>query len=521
VGRPFLYDAFGTSGNGEASCSSCHIFGDMDDVAWNLGNPDDAISTNSQPSPVNTGGTTFHPMKGPMTTQTLRGLATHGAMHWRGDRVDGFFGTDPCTDPTGSACDEDRAFRNFIVAFEGLVGRDGVLLEVDMQTFSDFALQIVLPPNPVRAIDNSLTTAESNGSDHFVMPNVDGEISCEFCHRLDPLTGFFGSGGGKNDEGEPQDFKIPHLRNMYAKVGMFGMLANPDGTVEGPKGEQVRGYGFLHDGIIDTLVHFVEAPAFVLTLIEATELEQFMLAFDTDLAPMVGQQVTLDATNAGVVGPRIDTMITRAGESFESLMLGGTVTECDLVVKGVESGAARGWVLTDPVIGTFDADDGGSIGDAALRALAVSDGPLTYTCVPPGAGTRAGINRDRDVLLDGIDNCPDAANDAQTDTDADTQGDACDQDDDGDGLLDLYETNTGVFVSEFETGTDPLLADTDGDGFDDGDEIVFGSDPTDPLSFPASGVPATSVWGLVPLALALLGPGVIALRRVRRGPGVG
>ena len=46
-------------------------------------------------------------MKGPMTTQTLRGLATHGGMHWRGDRVDGFFGTDPCTEPTGAPCDEE------------------------------------------------------------------------------------------------------------------------------------------------------------------------------------------------------------------------------------------------------------------------------------------------------------------------------------------------------------------------------------------------------------------------------
>jgi len=33
----------------------------------------------------------FHPMKGPMTTQTLRGLVNSGAMHWRGDRANGFF----------------------------------------------------------------------------------------------------------------------------------------------------------------------------------------------------------------------------------------------------------------------------------------------------------------------------------------------------------------------------------------------------------------------------------------------
>ena len=36
-----------------------------------------------------------------------------------------------------------------------------------------------------------------------------------------------------------------------------------------------------------------------LTNQQKLELEQFMLAFPTDLAPIVGQQVTLTATNGG------------------------------------------------------------------------------------------------------------------------------------------------------------------------------------------------------------------------------
>ena len=40
-GRPLLYDANFSSANGEASCASCHIFGDKDELAWDLGNPDD------------------------------------------------------------------------------------------------------------------------------------------------------------------------------------------------------------------------------------------------------------------------------------------------------------------------------------------------------------------------------------------------------------------------------------------------------------------------------------------------
>jgi hypothetical protein len=514
AGRPFLYDAFTTSGNGEAACASCHVFGDMDDLAWNLGNPDDPVTTNTQPSPVNTAASSFHPMKGPMTTQTLRGLGTHGGLHWRGDRVDGHFGTDPCNDPGGSACDEQHSFDNFIVAFEGLLGRDGILPEADMHAFTDFALQILPPPNPVRGLDNALTAQEAAGRTAYLKPNTDGPVSCELCHRLDPAQGFFGTGGGQNNEGEPQNFKIPHLRNMYAKVGMFGMLQNPNGVVEGPKGPQVRGFGFLHDGIIDTLLHFVEGQVFNVNASEEAALEAFMLAFDSDLAPVVGQQITLDAANAAVVGPRIDLLEARAGATFESLALGGTVTECDLVVKGTVGGVPRGW-LYDPGTDAYDDDQGGLIAPAALRALAGSEGPLTFTCVPPGSGVRAGINRDRDVHLDGSDNCPDASNDLQTDTDADTQGDACDADDDDDGLLDFYETATGLYVSPFETGSDPLVADSDGDGFPDGLEVAQGSDPGDPLSIPVAAVPGLPLGGALALgaSLSALAWRVLARRR--------
>ena len=46
------------------------------------------------------------------------------------------------------------------------------------------------------------------------------------------------------------------------------------------------------------------------------------------------------------------------------------------------------------------------------------------------------------------------------------------KDSDKDRLADLYETNDGVFNNETATGTDPNQADTDGDGIDDGDEVL-------------------------------------------------
>lgn len=46
-----------------------------------------------------------------------------------------------------------------------------------------------------------------------------------------------------------------------------------------------------------------------------------------------------------------------------------------------------------------------------------------------------------------------------------------DPDTDGDGLMDGVETNTGIYQSPSDTGTDPLLADTDGDTINDGNDV--------------------------------------------------
>jgi len=52
------------------------------------------------------------------------------------------------------------------------------------------------------------------------------------------------------------------------------------------------------------------------------------------------------------------------------------------------------------------------------------------------------------------------------------------QDGDSDGLWDVFETNTGTYVSPLDTGTDPNNPDSDGDGLTDGDEVnTHGSDP--------------------------------------------
>ena len=51
-------------------------------------------------------------------------------------------------------------------------------------------------------------------------------------------------------------------------------------------------------------------------------------------------------------------------------------------------------------------------------------------------------------------------------------------DTDGDGLYDSVETDTGVYVSPTDTGTNPNVPDSSGDGFTDGEVVSAGYDPT-------------------------------------------
>jgi hypothetical protein len=284
-----------------------------------------------------------------------------------------------------------------------------------MQSFADCQLKVVPPPNPVRSLDNSLNASQQNGqafhsgtrpSDGVVSATLDqlfgqSSFTCAGCHVLNPANGQFGTGGNQSFEGITQIVKIPHLRNMYAKIGMFGAAAvkaisAPD---SGFMGDQIRGFGFLGDGSVDTLFRFFSGAVFnptsnsgfPQTNPDATrrDVEQYMLAFDSDLAPIVGQQVTLTNTNTASVGPRIDLLIQRASAPFVSKVLNGSVMECDLVAQVVQNGRIMGF-LYDPAAGNFiPADNSPRVSDSALRALAATPGQeVTYTAATPGSGSR-------------------------------------------------------------------------------------------------------------------------------------
>ena len=76
---------------------------------------------------------------------------------------------------------------------------------------------------------------------------------------------------------------------------------------------------------------------------------------------------------------------------------------------------------------------------------------------------------------------------------------------DGDELLD---------VEEAAIGTDALNPDTDGDGFDDGEEVLeLGTDPLDPLDPEPTPVPEPARWLMLVAGAVFLG--VLYRRRAR------
>ncbi|NOT35437.1 MAG: hypothetical protein HOP12_14930 [Candidatus Eisenbacteria bacterium] len=366
-GRRFFYGGF-TSGHGDQSCASCHLFGDLDQLAWDLGNPQGA---HLPPPPGFIGLEGFHPMKGPMMTQSLRGVPNTGRLHWRADRTN---------------------LAAFNVAFVDLMGRAAPLPDSQMTAFSDFVNNLVYPPNPHQFIDRSFADAPSGqpsaqrGRQSYFFAALDGGQPCNVCHAA---TNFApGTNGAIFPDDvllEDQDMKVPQLRNLYTKSGFN----------DAPGAQNKRGFGFTHDGAFDDLVDFLRLPVFTFPGgdPQRRDVEAFLMAFDTGMAPAVGVQVTFRGPNNldPVAIARLDTLRRVSDDSLH----------VDLIAKGRVAGAPRGWLYLGGDQWMPDVTGQAQIGSAALRALGGTGSEVTITAVPRGSGTRMGIDRDRDGFLDG------------------------------------------------------------------------------------------------------------------------
>jgi YVTN family beta-propeller protein len=377
-GRSFLYDATLTSRHGDLSCATCHVFGDLDGLAWDLGNP----AGRSFDYPVRLKSTgpmeprqILHPLKGPMVTQSLRGLAGTGPFHWRGDR----FGI-----PYAPG-DDIPSFKDFNPAFVDLHGRAEEIPETAMKSFARFALTIRYPPNPNQRLDRRMEHEQQAGFEFFSGPFLSGGglANCASCHNL-PL----GTNRLVNFENIQvgRDMKTAHLRNVYQKVGRF--------NVPGP---QVSGFGLLHDGTFDTVANFLRLETFFFPGKSEDEkditrrlLQSYIMAFDTGMAPAVGRQLTIS-----------DELHEKERQLIELLMTRAAAGDCDLTAKGWEGTALRGWLYRSDDFYGDRSDETPLQLEALLSRYRRSGGPITFTCVPPGDGLRSALDRDLDGYLDG------------------------------------------------------------------------------------------------------------------------
>jgi len=364
-GRKFLYDAK-LSGNGTMSCAACHIDGDIDGIAWDLGDPSGTMQTPpTQPFPFSLLPLPqFHPMKGPMTTQTLRGLAGVGVLHWRGDRAN---------------------FQAFNPAFDKLMG-GAQLSTTDMNDYAAFVTTMRHPPNPNELLDRSLRTApagnnEAAGLTAFTQSiasvPVPGGASCSTCHALPNGTGGLIFSGMILQEA--QSMKVPQLRNMYRKVG-FRRTAGP----------QKSGFGFTHDGNLDTLDNFLALPVFnPWPSGTKDDIVTMLASFDTGTAPAVGYQFHLTQGNANSAGYAADLALVTSRAAAGDL---------DLTVHGLLDGRLAG-LLYQPGTAQFTSDLTGEGPFTAVqlqgKALA-GNASLLFTAVTPGTGNRIALDRDLD-----------------------------------------------------------------------------------------------------------------------------
>jgi YVTN family beta-propeller protein len=340
-GRGFLYDAK-LSGNGTGACASCHVDGDMDHLAWNLGNPAGTMTV------VEQGGQTFlfHPMKGPMTTQTFRGLLNLSPYHWRGDHAN---------------------FAAFNSTFDDLMGGPEIST-AEMTAYTNYVNTILFLPNPYENLNRTPPASLNGGnavngqSDFFNLAVIAG-ATCNTCHTSNP-------GPGSNRlivKRSPQSMKDAQLRNVYQKL-LFTNAAP----------SSIDGFGLTHDGSNSTLPDFLSASDFSgYTATQKTDIVSYMISFDTGTAPAVGYTLTLTAAN--VTGASNQT-------AWATLQSQAAAGNNDLIARGTIQGQVHG-LLYQSSTNSYISDAGVVYTQAQLQALILAGDTLSFMGVYPGTGT--------------------------------------------------------------------------------------------------------------------------------------
>lgn len=390
-GRKFHYSTK-FSHNSAHSCDSCHPNGDFDRLAWDLG----AFGMANQPGPPNLPGLFNHPLKGPMVTQSLRGLDRHEPLHWRGDKP---------------------IFQDFNGAFDGLLG-GAELPPEDIDAFNAFIKTVVYRPNPYFKRTNAFK--EPRALDGLV-PYI---TSCNPCHQMIPALG--------NPIGHDGSAFTTNGDSGIVATGFFAQLqiiTQMRGLHKKFIGDTYNGFGLVHDGreereenahpLQTFLNEFFPESLSNITPEDQLDMIAAMNAFPSNVMNVVGWQVLIDSTASSVLAlADLDVMVAQYQK---------VPSHCDIVAKGTVASAQRGYWLVevdDIQQRVFMSDTGEFITQSALIASLETGDSLIFTAVPPGSGKRIGIDQDTDGLLDGND--PMAQHDNTGDFDVDGDVDLLD-----------------------------------------------------------------------------------------------
>jgi len=364
-GRPFLYDTHAFSGLGQVSCASCHIDARTDNLCWDLGNPQHTMIEFHQVCnldlPVSGDGCSdWHPVKGPMFSQTLIGMSGTEPFHWRGDRA---------------------YIANFSHASRTMQGADRDMSEAELKDLQDYLSSIAPAPNPLRAPSGALPTQVDGGAPALgaqlfaLVPS--GGLGCVTCHG--GPTGGGAAVVSPAVSGSADMLAVPHLTFMTDKRGFDSMTSSTN--------RRASGYG--HDGTKPTLLDFLAADGgHFSSHLGATQLRDvaaFVMCWDTGTHPAVGRQVTLPG-GAGAVEMR-NQLVAWASEGW-----------IDLVAHGHDGVRVRCFEYAS---GSWSPDASGATWSLAeLDVLTTTHGPMTWTALPRGTASRA-RDRDGDGALDG------------------------------------------------------------------------------------------------------------------------
>ena len=194
-----------------------------------------------------------------MTTQSLRGMANHGPMHWRGDRTGGR--SPAATRSTRTWRSSSSTSRS--PACSGATARS---TPAEMQAFTDFILQVTYPPNPIRTSTTRSTGAAISRPRPVLRPAVTRHRRSTATAATCSIRRAASSGptAAPTFEGEPQHVQDPapaqrlpegrHVRHAADRV-----LQRRRQRLQGRPGARLR---LPARRRVDTVFRFLSASVF-------------------------------------------------------------------------------------------------------------------------------------------------------------------------------------------------------------------------------------------------------------------